>query len=344
MSNVDGQARASAAPGTLGGGEQPGAGHDRVRVLYVGGWGRSGSTLLDRMLGQLPGFCSLGEVREIWQHGVKENRPCGCGEPFLACPFWIDVGRKAFGGWDRLDIDQVLRLRYSIDRPWYVPALLAWRRPEADSPLGRYLALLGRLYRAIHSVSGANVIVDSSKLPSHALLLRKVPGVDLRMVHLVRDSRGVAFSWKKQVRNRVTSGEATYMERYGPVSASLRYVLYNSLTRLVGAIGVPYQRARYEDLVAEPSERLRAIARHAEPWNDDMHLGFVENGHVRLEPNHTADGNEMRFAVGDVKIRLDDEWGRGMDRLDRVIVTTLTSPLLVLYRYGLRPSSTKSSR
>jgi Sulfotransferase family len=336
VSDVDGPTGASAAPGTRGRRELPGRAIGTIPVLYVGGWGRSGSTLLDRMLGQLSGFCSLGEVREIWQHGVKENRPCGCGRPFLSCPFWSEVGQRAFGGWDRLDLDQVLQLRYSLDRPWSIPALLSWRRPDPDSPLGRYLAMLGRLYGAIHDVSGANVIVDSSKLPSHALLLRKVPGIDLRMLHLVRDSRGVAFSWKKHVQNRVTSGEDRFMERYGPVSASLRYLLYNSLTRLVGALGVPYRRARYEDLIAEPSSRLRAIARHAEPSNEDVQLDFVQDDHVRLEPNHTADGNEMRFAVGDVKIRLDDEWGERMDRRDRVVVTVLTSPLLLLYRYGLR--------
>jgi hypothetical protein len=53
-----------------------------VRVLYIGGWGRSGSTLLDLILGQAPGVFSAGEVREIWQSGLVENRPCGCERPF----------------------------------------------------------------------------------------------------------------------------------------------------------------------------------------------------------------------------------------------------------------------
>lgn len=288
---MDEHGAASAVPGAEDrAAEAPAPERARVRVLYVGGWGRSGSTLLDRMLGQLPGFCSLGEVREIWQHGCKENRPCGCGRPFLECPFWSEVGRRAFGGWDELDLEDILRLRYSLDRPWAVPALLLRRRgPDPHSPLGRYLGALSALYRAIRDVSGSEVVVDSSKLPSHALLLRRVSGIDLRMVHLVRDSRGVAFSWKKQVANRVTAGESSYMERYGPVSASLRYVLYNGLTRLVGALGVPYLFVRYEDLVRDPAGKLKVIARHGIPG--DVDLGFVGDGYVQLEPNHTADGN-----------------------------------------------------
>src|SRR3989442_14068903 len=69
-----------------------------LRVLYIGGWGRSGSTLLDRMLGQVPGFFSLGEVREIWQSGLTENRPCGCGAPFPDCVLWTAVRQEAYGG------------------------------------------------------------------------------------------------------------------------------------------------------------------------------------------------------------------------------------------------------
>ena len=35
----------------------------RTKVLFIGGYGRSGSTLLDRLLGQIDGFVSVGEVR-----------------------------------------------------------------------------------------------------------------------------------------------------------------------------------------------------------------------------------------------------------------------------------------
>src|SRR5439155_19145064 len=130
-----------------------------------------------------------------------EDRPCGCGLPFSRCPFWTEVGGAAFGGWGSLDLTEVLRLRYSLDRPWTPAVMAASRlRPGLRRDLEGYLGILGSLYRALGEVSGARVLVDSSKLPSHALLLRRVPGVDLRLLHLVRDSRGVAFSWQKQTK------------------------------------------------------------------------------------------------------------------------------------------------
>ena len=42
-----------------------------VPVLYIGGWGRSGSTLLAHVLAEVPGFVSVGELRYVWQGGLR---------------------------------------------------------------------------------------------------------------------------------------------------------------------------------------------------------------------------------------------------------------------------------
>jgi len=194
-----------------------------VRVLFVAGWGRSGSTLLDRMLGQVSGVFSAGELRDIWQRGVVEDRLCGCGEAFHSCPVWRKVGETAFGGWDELDLPAVQRLRQRLDRPWSVPQLLASRvSPSWDRDVAAYRAILARLYPAIAEVTGAQVIVDSSKIATFALLLRGIPDLDLRTVHLVRDPRGVVHSWRKAVR-RDDGGGRDAMIRYGVVPAAARY-------------------------------------------------------------------------------------------------------------------------
>lgn len=69
------------------------------------------------------------------------------------------------------------------------------KRSRREGPLpGGYRALLGHLYRAIRRVTGARVVVDSSKNASYARILADTPGIRLRILHLVRDSRGVAYS------------------------------------------------------------------------------------------------------------------------------------------------------
>lgn len=304
------------------------------RVLVIGGWGRCGSTLLDMMLGQVPGLVSAGEVRELWLRGCVENRPCGCGASFRTCPFWTEVGEAAFGGWDNLDLDRVLHVRYTVDRPWGVPRLLS-RRAAGDDDLAMYGDVLARLFEGIRKVSGARVVIDSSKLPSHTMMLRRTADVDVRLVHLVRDSRGVAYSNTKVVLKQVTEGEPTMLPRHGAVGASARYTLYNGLTAWTNRLDVDYMLLRYEDLIADPERNLRAILAHAgEP--DDVELPFLTAEGALLAENHLVDGNPVRFSKGAVPLRSDEEWRTRMASRDRRLVTALTLPLLAMYGYPVR--------
>jgi hypothetical protein len=306
----------------------------RVRVLFIGGLGRSGSTLLERMLGRLDGFCSVGELVHIWERGLHENNLCGCGERFRDCPFWRRVGEAAFGGWDTLDVGEVLALKRAVDRNRYVPLMLApalW--PPYRARLARYLDLLERLYGAVRAVTGAEVVVDATKHASHAFLLRRLPGVDLRLVHLVRDSRGVAFSWTKLLRRLEVPGAEALMATDHPLRMSARYLAYNLLFHLLRRLGVPSLLARYETLVRRPAAELRRVAGLAGRTAGDDQLGFIGDGFVELGASHALAGNPMRFRRGRVPLWLDEEWRRQMPRGQRLLTVTSTWPLLLRYGY-----------
>jgi hypothetical protein len=191
------------------------------------------------------------------------------------------------------------------------------------------------MFEAMREVSGNGVIVDSSKIPSHGLLLTRIPSADVRVVHLVRDSRGVVFSWQKHVRKPDRPADADEMLRYGALSASARYVLYNLLTESLRRAGAPYLRVRYEDLLADPARTLQRILRGVGIAQGDSALHFLTDGSAALRPSHTVDGNPMRFERGPVRLRLDDEWRTSLGRRDRVLVSLLTAP--VLARYGYLP-------
>ena len=305
------------------------------RVLFVAGWGRSGSTLLDRMLGQVPGVFSAGELRDIWQRGVREDRLCGCGAPFGDCDVWRKVGEVAFGGWGEIDLDAVQALRDKLDRPWATPVLMGSRlTPATDAAVARYVSLLGRLYGAIAEVTGARVIVDSSKMATFALLVRQIPEIELRTVHLVRDPRGVVHSWRKQV-VREDGGGRDAMVRYGVVGASARYLAYNTLAHGLRLTG-PYRFLRYEDLLAAPRDTVARVLAFAGVATPEDTLAFLRAGEADLAPNHTVDGNPMRLQQGPVRLRRDDAWRTGLPAADRRIVDAMTAPLALAYGYAGR--------
>ena len=304
-----------------------------VPVLFIGGWGRCGSTLLDMLLGQVTDVLSVGEVREIWLRGCVENRPCGCGLAFHQCPFWVAVGERAFGGWDAVDLPDLLKTRYSLDRPWGIARIVLPGRGKSSRALDRYCDALSRLYSAIRDVSGAEVVVDSSKLSSHALLLRRSKNIDVRVVHLVRDSRGVAYSLQQQVEKRVTTGASTMLPQHGPLTASLRYALYNGLTDALRLSRGAQMRLRYEDLMDDPARHLRRILGFAGDGVATGSLDFLSGNVAKMRSNHMVDGNPIRFITGSVILRRDERWRDASRRGHRALVAALTLPFLVAYGY-----------
>jgi len=324
-------------PAQPSGGSTVPASRGQVRVLYIGGLGRSGSTLLDCMLGGISGFVSAGEVRYLWQWGIRENRLCGCGTPFLECPFWSSVGSLAFGGWHQVDIDEAIALGDAVDRHALVPFMLApqvW--PAFERRMSRYLALLAPLYRAIWEVGEQRVIVDSSKAPSTAFLLRRIPDLDLRIVHLVRDSRGVAHSWTKKVKRPDTPGRTIFMHRYSPHRIAIRWAVRNPLLETMGLLGVPQTHVLYERLVADPRSEVARIARMAGQEADPENMTHIADDEIELGANHTVMGNPLRMRRGRTPLRVDEEWRTAMPLSWQRTVTAITLP--VLLRYGYSPA------
>ncbi|MGI9157980.1 MAG: sulfotransferase [Marmoricola sp.] len=306
-----------------------------MRVLYIGGVGRSGTTLLDRMLGQLPGFFSAGEVEHLWSRGLGGER-CGCGESFMQCGVWAEVGQRAFGGWDTVDVERVRRLQRSVDNTRSIPGLLLPLWPPHRRRLAEFRDLLGRLYAAISEVSGGSIIVDSSKHPAYAFLLRGVPGIDLRVVHMVRDSRGVAHSWTKVVQRPEVIGRVEYMPRYAPMHTAIWWMLYNALFRLLARLGTPSLVVPYERLVEQPQAQLSTILQFCGDARGLEALGSLISGRtVQMHPTHSVAGNPLRFRQGQLDIRLDEAWRNDMRRLDRIMVTAISWPLL--RRLAYRP-------
>jgi hypothetical protein len=302
-----------------------------IRIVFVGGYARTGSTLLDRMLGQVPGFESFGELRHIWDRNFRGNQLCGCGERFRDCPFWSRVVEEAFGGFDRVDAAAISADKRSVDALWQVPAMLAggWTG-RYRTRFERYRSAVEALYRAMGSVSGARYLVDSTKDPQHAYLLSTIPGFDVRIVHLVRDSRAVAFSWRRRRRRPEIFWRDQEMPRFPVVRSAMAWDVTN-LAMWMARGRLPYAFLRYEDLVAAPAHELARVLGELETGPVD--LSFVEDGTVRLGPAHTVAGNPVRFDEGRVTLRLDDEWTRAMSSGDRAVVTGLTLPGLLACGY-----------
>jgi hypothetical protein len=310
---------------------------DRPTVIYLAGFGRSGSTLVERLLGEMPGASPAGELTHMWQRGVCENERCGCGQPFQQCPFWRDVGQRAFGGWNHVDVGRIMALRSAVDRSRRVPLHSAAALERAFLPgLEEYVRYYRQVYEAIAQVSGSRVVIDSSKHASLAFCLHSSPDVDLRVLHLIRDSRAVAHSWSKTIRRPDTESESR-MTTYPAMTSAVRWNIQNAALHVLSRLGAPLLRIRYEDLMRAPAATLHRMAEFAglTQQPEAEFLTADEDGQwwAELSTAHTASGNPMRFTTGRIAIRRDDQWRQTMPRGGRRIVTAATLPLLVRYGY-----------
>jgi len=305
----------------------------KVHVLYIVSHNRSGSTLLDRMLGQLDGLCSVGELRVIWE-GFVDNRLCGCGNSLKGCEFWVAVFKEGFGGFEQLDMQRIMTLKDFVEpRMRYIPWMLLSRQSaHYRSSVDTYSQIVSTLYKAIRKVSGAEIIVDSSKHPWYSFIQHAIPDIDLYTIHLVRDSRGVAFSQIKKKRKTEVTSRIEYLDQSSPVKSALSWNLHAALCRWLRHRGCPYLLVRYEDLVQRPQDSLEPIIRFGH-LDDHPKPDFIQGRRVHLTKTHTIAGNPMKFEQGWVELHLDDEWRARLSRSQRLVVTTLTFPGLLGYRY-----------
>lgn len=293
-----------------------------ARVLYIAGAGRSGSTLLDLILGNHREIASVGELAKLPSHGWVRRDYCGCGEPGHLCPFWSEVRRRWLGpGEGAAALAEVLELQGLFERARRWPRLLA----EAGDPspeLLRYADLMASLYRAILAVSGRRVVVDSSKNPARAFALALSPGIDLRLLHLVRDPRGMAFSYAKAFAEDRRRGVQEAIAPQPPLKSALAWRLVNRLAARVRAVLPPARSAelRYEDLVGDPVAELGRLGPLV--GLDLAPLGRRVAAGEELAIQHPIAGSRLRM-MGSFRLRPDVEWQSAMPARQQRLVARL---------------------
>jgi hypothetical protein len=307
---------------------------NKIKVLYIGGFGRSGSTLLDMIFGRLPALLPAGELRWIWLRCFEQNQMTAEGVPFRESPFWTQVIQQAYGGFDAVNVKHIDALRNNVERLRYIPQLLdsSRRTPEFTKSFNELTPVLSRLYHAIQNVAGAEVIVDSSKFPPYGYLLNAMDDLDVYMLHLVRDSRAVAYSWTRQKARPEIHWQQQNMPRFGVARSSRNWMTNNlAMERFKRVSPDKYLFMRYEDFVQSPKAHFQQILDLI--GYGHLSLDFLQDGRFDPVPIKSVAGNPIRFEKKEIVIRPDAEWTNKMPKTQQAVVTTLTSPLLARYGY-----------
>ena len=280
-----------------------------LQVLFIIGKGRSGSTVLGDILGGFPSVFHMGEAWRLWSHGIIGPHLCSCGVRAEVCRVWSEVLRGLSTG----------PSAWAVERPAEVARLqkglfsfggIARSKLRGSYRRGweRYRALARDLYETSAAVTGSRTLVDSSKWPLDPVLLNPPEAIDPYALHLVRNPRSVAASWRKP---RTFPDSHTPMPRFGGIHTSLSWTSRTwAAERIVGRLGTRGMTLRFEDLLADPAGKIEEIGRMlAASWS----LDISDSRRLRMLPGHTIMGNPSRFTSGEVELLAEE--GRVRDPL-----------------------------
>ncbi|WP_152639825.1 sulfotransferase family protein [Sphingobium bisphenolivorans] len=296
-----------------------------IKLIYICGYGRSGSTLLDILLGQQRSMFGAGEITALSEHVYANDEYCACGRRVRSCALWQEVMDRWVAGQEPGFVERYFTLQSKIARLFGVRRWLGGRKGSEFASHTR------RLMQAIRDSSGKAVIVDSSKLPGRGIALAGIKGIDLHIIHLVRDVRGVAWSLSKSYTSDAAQGLQRAIVSKPLLYSAARWAYVNLASEWLGRrVGASrYLRIRYEDVIDDPVGSLKRIAALA-----GVELDAQDFAAGAFSPAHQVAGNRLRMQKA-IRIAKDEGWQREMPKGKRRIVSWACRPLLARYGYPI---------
>jgi hypothetical protein len=308
-----------------------------MKILYLMGAGHVGSTVIDVVIGAHPRIESLGEAWKLpmaWAD-PESDRVCACGASIAGCAFWREARKVWVEQVGDDDVAHYVALMRRFDGSgnagaW--PRMLRSRlRPTAE--FGEYARRNRALYEAVGRVGGKSTIVESSLSPRRAFVLASTPGLDLHLVHVVRDGRGVIWSHRNPAKATVRKSF-----RPAPTRHITRYWLTANLQSAYVVSRLPRERRmrlRYEDFVTDPEA---ALARLGAFVGEDL-SGLLTPERAIRQPapvRHTPGGNRVRLLT-EVQVRKDFGWMEHLPAEDRAFFWRWAGWLARSYGYTRDP-------
>ena len=305
----------------------------------------SGSTLLSFLLGAHPEIATTSDVSGSRRRDKMDVFECSCRRRMVDCPFW-----QAVAAWMRERVDPRFELAdfgLGFD---YLGQNLGSKLLEGSLPMtaleGPRDALVARLpghlrrmraiadrnrafAEAVLEITGGRVFIDASKERMRILHLQRhlAPAMEFRVIHLVRDVRGVVESNLRRGKKPGLTAELAARNWANTHDIILRNLAHVPAARRT--------TVRYEDLCRDPDGTMRALFAFC-----DVDPGIRVTDVVSRE-QHLI-GNQMRLGSA-AEIRLDERWRDALRAPDLAAIGRIAGPAYARLYPDAEPLATGGS-
>lgn len=303
----------------------------RIPLVYILSNGRSGSTLLDSLLGAQPGIWTVGEAHILPWEVRQDILPCSCGASVRNCDFWADVietldlspmstlapidyFREEHQGGRAVRAAQIVDiLRGSPSTKW-LPHITSYGSTNAG--------FLGSVWSHASARGGEQVewLVDASKDVYRLNWLLHSARFDLRVLHLTKDPRGFVYSMTKRLARPSFRKTTRFAARW--LVENFLFARICSHPLLAGRS----MHITYERLATDPDQTIRGIGE----WLGTVTLP-VSSLDLQELANHAVAGNSMRWTS--TRIRLDERWRTALPSSHQRVAWGICAPLARRLRY-----------
>ncbi len=278
------------------------------------GAGRSGTTALATFLGNNNKIQNIGEMHQFFEY-LDENKECSCGKLLNECEFWknkIDNPTQEYSANSR-KLSEKMESHSSI-----IKHLM---NSFSNVEYKRYIDLHQSIFDSIQSDSKKSTLLDSSKYIGRALALNKLDNIELKIIYVVRDVRGVINSFSKKVQTSKS-----------PLSTIVYYLLINLVAEFISRFIFRKKviKIRYEDLINNPNSLFDRLESFLNLNLQDV-KGKVERQKA-FEIGHIVGGNRLKKNK-EIYFRKDVSWKKNFSWIERIIYYILAAPIMILNRY-----------
>ena len=255
-------------------------------IIYISGAGRSGSTLLDIVLGNHPDAFSLGELLFLGSNGIIDKEPCSCGKPVPECPLWKEV----ITAWElerKLSLTDYIEVQWNLHRNKKTLYAI-WQFFFPNENTNEYIRDTKKLYEIIFRITNKIFLIDSSKV-SHRILWLKRIGLPHKVIHLKRKFTGVLNSTKKEIKKNPEQGIERNIKPMSTIYSFSIWLIDNMFTTLF-SYGSKRVQIKYEDYTQDLYSTINKV--YSETTNSIVEKVKLKGPFIA---EHLVAGNKLRM-------------------------------------------------